>query len=73
MAGFYAPVGLPDNVRERLSNTCRDIALNGNRFRTVTAKLGQDVNYLGSERWRARILEDSNENKPIIEQLGTVR
>jgi tripartite-type tricarboxylate transporter receptor subunit TctC len=73
MAGLYAPAGLPSDIRGKLSGACSDAASNGAKFRSVTANLGQQISYLGPEQWRARILEDGQENKPIMEQLELSR
>lgn len=71
MAGLYAPTGLANDIREKLAHTCSEVAAKGAKFRAVTSKLGQEVSYLGPEQWRARIIQDGQENKPIIEQLET--
>ena len=71
MAGIYAPAGIPNEIRDRLSVSCRTAATSGVKFRAVTAKLGQEISYLGSQQWQGRIAEDGRENKPIVEQSET--
>ncbi|OJY43718.1 MAG: hypothetical protein BGP08_09320 [Rhizobiales bacterium 64-17] len=69
MAGLYAPAGMPPEVRSRLVKACSEIASNGEKFKVVAARLKQQISFLGPDRWKQRITEDSEENKPIIKQL----
>ena len=55
MAGFYAPAGMPADIRTRLVGACKDASTGGAKFRAVTGRLGQDISYLGPETWRDRI------------------
>jgi tripartite-type tricarboxylate transporter receptor subunit TctC len=73
MAGLYAPAGMSADIRERLATACRAAAKDGTKLRSVTAKLGQEISYLEPERWRNRLVEDAQENKPIIERMEAGR
>lgn len=73
MVGLYAPKGLPVSTRDKITNACRDVAKSGPTLQSVAAKLRQEVRYLDSGPWRARIIEDGHENQKVMQHLGIAR
>ena len=63
----------PTPARARVTDRAGWVHANVKSFqrllRPVTDKLGQQISYLGPEEWRDRIIQDGQENKPIIEQF----
>jgi tripartite-type tricarboxylate transporter receptor subunit TctC len=73
MVGLYAPKGLPESTRDRITNACREVAKSGPTLRSVAERLRQEVRYLDSAPWRARIIEDGHENQQVMQRLGIAR
>jgi tripartite-type tricarboxylate transporter receptor subunit TctC len=68
MIGLYTRKGVPSPAREKLVAACKAGA-ESDVYRRASAKSGQSVKYLGPEQWSARISEDAQQNKRIVEAL----
>jgi tripartite-type tricarboxylate transporter receptor subunit TctC len=68
MVGLYTREGIPGLARSKLVEACRQTT-SSQEFQQASRRMNQTVHFLPPDEWAARVADDGQQNKAVIEAL----